>query len=155
MSFTYSLPFPPLYSITPDAPISLPSFTFERAAVLYNIASVYASLAASERRAEAEGIKRALTYLTVSLRLPTVELTLQQSAGVLQYLLTTVLPTLKSEIAMPQAAGYDMTESFLTTMREFVLAEAQECFWQQAVLSESAGLLSMNAVELTRLRGRV
>jgi len=47
-----------------------------------------------------------------------------------------VLPTLKSELSSPQAAGYDMSESFLTTMREFVMAEAQECFWQQAVLSE-------------------
>jgi hypothetical protein len=35
--------------------------------VLYNIASVYATLAATERRAEIEGIKRALTFLTVSL----------------------------------------------------------------------------------------
>ena len=27
-----------------------------------------------------------------------------------------------------------MTESFLGAMREFMLAEAQECYWQQAVL---------------------
>jgi programmed cell death 6-interacting protein len=55
----------------------------------------------------------------------------------LNYLLTTILPTLKNEVSTPQAAGYDMSESFLTTVREFVMAEAQECFWQQAVLSES------------------
>ena len=47
---------------------------------------------------------------------------------------TTTLPQLKDELATPSAAGYDMTESFITAMREFVLAEAQECFWQQAVL---------------------
>jgi len=70
VSFAYHLPFPPPYSISPDAPISLPSFTYERASVLYNIASVYATLAAMERRAEIEGIKRALTFLTVSWRLP-------------------------------------------------------------------------------------
>jgi hypothetical protein len=29
-----------------------------------------------------------------------------------------------------------MTESFLGAMREFVLAQAQECFWQQAVMRE-------------------
>lgn len=66
VSFSYSLPFPPPYSISPDAPIALPSFTYERAAVLYNISSIYATLAAMERRAEAEGIKRALGFLTVS-----------------------------------------------------------------------------------------
>jgi programmed cell death 6-interacting protein len=32
---------------------------------LYNIAALYASMAAAERRAEAEGIKRALGFLTV------------------------------------------------------------------------------------------
>lgn len=30
-----------------------------------------------------------------------------------------------------------MTESFLSALREFLLAEAQECYWQQAVLRES------------------
>lgn len=34
------------------------------------MAALYASMAASERRAEAEGIKRALGYLTVSLTVP-------------------------------------------------------------------------------------
>lgn len=29
-----------------------------------------------------------------------------------------------------------MSESFLTAMRDFVLAQAQECYWQQAVLRE-------------------
>jgi programmed cell death 6-interacting protein len=53
---------------------------------------------------------------------------------VLEHLLIKVLPTLQSELSTPGAAGYDMTESFITTMREFVLAEAQECYWQQAVL---------------------
>lgn len=51
----------------PDAPISLPSLTYERAGVLFNAAAIYASLAAFERRAEAESIKRALGYLTVCL----------------------------------------------------------------------------------------
>ncbi|BEI84836.1 hypothetical protein CcaverHIS002_0502370 [Cutaneotrichosporon cavernicola] len=124
VSFAYRLPFPSPYSMTPDAIISLNSFTYERASVLYNTAAIYASLAAMERRAEAEGIKRALNYLS-------------SSAGILNYLITSVLPTLKGEMSSPQAAGYDMSESFLTSMREFVLAQAQECFWQQAVLQGS------------------
>jgi len=55
---------------------------------------------------------------------------------VLDHLLTIILPTLNTEVSTVGAAGYDMTESFLTTLREFVLGEAQECFWQQAVLRE-------------------
>lgn len=38
-----------------------------------------------------------------------------------------------------------MTDSYLGTLREFVLAEAQECYWQQAVLREALHLpLSVN-----------
>ncbi|ODN73147.1 pH-response regulator protein palA/RIM20 [Cryptococcus amylolentus CBS 6039] len=152
LQFAYFLPFPPTFSLSPDSPISLSSLTYERASVLFNTAALYASMAASERRAEAESIKRAIGYLT-------------SAAGVLEYLIKNVLPTLKSEVSSPQAAGYDMTESFLGAVKEFVLAEAQECYWQQAVLAGSykngliaklsmkvseyykAALSSMNAAE--------
>lgn len=36
-----------------------------------------------------------------------------------------------------------MTESFLGSLREFVLAQAQECFWQQAVMRELRARLIM------------
>lgn len=62
----------------------------------------------------------------------------QAATGVLDHLVKTILPVLQKDITTPSGAGYDMTESFLSTLREFVLAEAQECFWQQAVLRESA-----------------
>jgi programmed cell death 6-interacting protein len=68
LSIGYHLPFPPPFSLTADSPISLPSLTFERASILYNIAAIYASMAASEARAEAVGIKRALGFLTVVAR---------------------------------------------------------------------------------------
>lgn len=48
-----------------DPTISLPSLSYERAGVVYNIAAVYSGLAAMENRDETEGIKRALTYLQV------------------------------------------------------------------------------------------
>lgn len=46
-----------------------------------------------------------------------------------------------------------MTESFLTTMREFLLAEAQECYWQQAVLRELSLVLSWKKL-ISVQRGR-
>jgi len=67
LTFTYDLPFPTFYSFTGESSIALPSLTYERASVLFNVAALYASIAASERRAEAEGIKRALGYLSVCL----------------------------------------------------------------------------------------
>ena len=98
-------------------------------------------MAAAERRAEAEGIKRALGHLTVShgvkdelQREISLMSEIQAAAGVLNYIIDTLLPTIKTEVSTPTAAGYDMTPSFLGTMKEFVMAEAQECYWQQAVL---------------------
>ena len=123
VGFAWHLPFLPPFSITPESAVSLPSILFERAAVLYNIGAIYGSMAASENRSEGEGIKRALSYL-------------QTAAGTFEYLLKEVLPLLTSEISTLGGAGYDMTESFAQTMRDFCLAEAQECFWQKAVLGE-------------------
>lgn len=65
LEFTYHLPYPAPYTFNSDPTITLASITYERAAVLYNIASVYASLGAAENRAEIEGIKRALAYMQV------------------------------------------------------------------------------------------
>lgn len=127
-SITYHLPFPPSFSFQTDPTISLPSLSFERAAVVYNLAAVYSGLAAVENRDETEGIKRALTYL-------------QQAAGTLNHLRTVLVPRLTSDLSSSsydpqgsdQMAGYDMTPSFVHTMETFCLAQAQECFWQRAM----------------------
>ncbi|EIW68315.1 hypothetical protein TREMEDRAFT_63488 [Tremella mesenterica DSM 1558] len=139
LSFAYHLPFPPIFSLTAESTVSLPSLTYERASVLFNVAALYSIMAASERRAEVEGIRRALGYLSAA-------------AGIFHHLIQSILPILRTEIGSPHAAGYDMTESFLTTLREFLLAEAQECFWQQAVLQGTyknslIGKLSMKVSE--------
>lgn len=47
-----------------------------------------------------------------------------------------------------------MTESFLGTLKEFVLAEAQECYWQQAVLRELCATLVPNFVNILSGCGR-
>lgn len=50
-----------------------------------------------------------------------------------------------------------MTESFLAAVREFMLAQAQECFWQQAVMRELARTRTERGVfqQLTPRRGIV
>jgi programmed cell death 6-interacting protein len=137
LTITYHLPFPSSpFSFSPlsdpDPVISLSSLQYERASVLFNVAAVYSGLGADESRADGEGIKRALAYL-------------QNAAGALSYLSSEVVPLLKcpswSAIKLSGgvavgdgAAGYDMTESFINTLQNMVLAQAQECFWQKAVL---------------------
>lgn len=128
LGITYHLPFPPPFSFQTDPTISLPSLEFERASVLYNIAAVYAGLAANENRSENEGIKRALTYL-------------QSASGTLHYLQKIVLPNLDNDLQSSfdtplTNAGYDMTSSFIETLQLFCLAEAQECFWQRAIMEK-------------------
>lgn len=66
VTVSYHLPFPAQYSFQSDPAISLQSLTYEQTATLYNVAAVYAGLAASENRSDGEGIKRALVYLQVS-----------------------------------------------------------------------------------------
>jgi programmed cell death 6-interacting protein len=71
---------------------------------------------------------------------------LQSAAGALSYLSTEILPLLKNQSwstsrsstsGAEGAAGYDMTPSFIGTLQNLVLAQAQECFWQKAVLEGS------------------
>ncbi|KAJ9109194.1 hypothetical protein QFC21_000523 [Naganishia friedmannii] len=130
-----------LSNFNSDPTISLSSITYERAAVLYNIAAVYASLAGAENRSEIEGIKRALAYT-------------QNAAGVLSYIRTNLLPTLEREqssasgIAAAKSIGQDMTSSFIGALEKFCLAEAQECFWQRAVIDKyKNGLIAKLAMQ--------
>ncbi|KAJ9125522.1 hypothetical protein QFC22_000483 [Naganishia vaughanmartiniae] len=131
-----------LSNFNSDPTISLSSITYERAAVLYNIAAVYASLGAAENRSEIEGIKRALAYT-------------QNAAGVLSYIRTNLLPTLEREqssasgIATAKSIGQDMTSSFIGALEKFCLAEAQECFWQRAVIDKyKNGLIAKLAMQV-------
>ena len=48
-------------------PITLNDLMFERASVLFNLASLFSQLALSEDRSSIEGIKRAVAYYQVSL----------------------------------------------------------------------------------------
>lgn len=88
---------------------------FELANVLYNLAALYSQLAMSSNRSSAEGLKAACNYFC-------------QSAGVVAHIKTEVLPELRS---IPPE---DMDESTLECLEYLMLAQAQECFWQKAVV---------------------
>jgi hypothetical protein len=51
--------------------------------------------------------------------------------------------------------GQDMTSSFLGALEKFCLAEAQECFWQRAVLEKyKNGLIAKLAIQVGLSAGR-
>lgn len=55
--------------------------------------------------------------------------------------------------AKPTSMGQDMTPSFLGALEKFCLAEAQECFWQRAVLEKyKNGLIAKLAIQVGLVR---
>jgi programmed cell death 6-interacting protein len=88
---------------------------FERANVLYNLASLYSQLATGTSRNNAQGLKAACNYYCAS-------------AGVLKYLKEDVIPELRS--TPPE----DMDAVTLECSQQLMLAQAQECFWLKAVV---------------------
>ncbi|KAJ7170650.1 BRO1-like domain-containing protein [Mycena crocata] len=110
----------PVFSPT-SLPVTLRNIAFERAAVLFNLAALYSQLAASEDRSTADGIKRAIPNY-------------QQAAGTLSYLRSSALSKL---VFVPddEELPLDLSESFIAGLEWLMLAQAQECWWQNAKLS--------------------
>ena len=93
---------------------------YERCAILFNLTSLYSQLAQAEDRSHSDGIKRANALY-------------QSASGVLNYLISTVIPMLsKSYTGGPQ--DYELTEPVLRALEYLMLAQAQECAWQLAVM---------------------
>ncbi|KAJ3022133.1 pH-response regulator protein palA/rim20 [Thoreauomyces humboldtii] len=104
------------YSIFGKEKKSVTSFNsnYEKASILFNIGAMYSQLGASENRSTAEGLKRACMYF-------------QQAAGAFQ----TIQERLP-EWALPTVSDFQVPT--LTTLTNFMLAQAQECFWYKAVV---------------------
>ncbi|KAK9455841.1 BRO1-like domain-containing protein [Dipodascopsis uninucleata] len=90
---------------------------YERANILYNIAALHSNLGRDENRSSGEGLKRASQAF-------------QTAAGCFQYLKNNVISEMK--LNPPE----DMTSATLDVLIQLMLAQAQECFWQKAVLDQ-------------------
>lgn len=99
--------------------VAHPDLNYERACVLFNLASLYSSLGCAEGRSDNESIKRATAWF-------------QNAAGVLQHILNNLLP----ELYRLKPACSDLSEGLLKCVRDLMLAQAQECFWQKAVMNK-------------------
>ncbi|KAF5371831.1 hypothetical protein D9615_009578 [Tricholomella constricta] len=119
-------------------PITLKNLVFERCSVLFNLASLYSQLAASEDRSTIDGIKRATANY-------------QYAAGVLSFLKASGLPKLvysPDDEEIPR----DLSEAFVTPLELLMLAQAQECSWQMAKLNQyKNGLIAKVAARAASL----
>ena len=97
--------------------VAHPDLAFERANLLFSLAALYSALGCAESRAEKESIKRATAWF-------------QNAAGVLQHILDHLIDSIKP-LTPPSA---DLNPRLLRCLRDLMLAQAQECFWQKAVV---------------------
>ncbi|KIM39855.1 hypothetical protein M413DRAFT_19615 [Hebeloma cylindrosporum] len=103
-------------------PVKLKNLVFEQASVLFNMAALYSQLSAAEDRSTIDGIKRAAANY-------------QQAAGTLAFLRSSVLPKLvysPDDDLLP----LDLSNDFVKALEWLMLAQAQECSWQLAKLSQ-------------------
>ncbi|KAI1000532.1 pH-response regulator protein palA/RIM20 [Podosphaera aphanis] len=98
-----------------EIPIVLNNLKFELANILYNLAALYSQLAVSSSRSTTEGLKMACNYFCLA-------------AGVIRHINENIVPDLK--LNPPE----DMDEMTLECLQQLLLAQAQECFWQKAVV---------------------
>ncbi|SGY18091.1 BQ5605_C015g07978 [Microbotryum silenes-dioicae] len=124
----------PLFASSTSAPVvgafdsvaSVPiaSLHFERVAVLYNIAAIHSILATATKRIDEAAMKSSIAGF-------------QNAAGVLSHLLT-LLPLLADEDDPEQdPMSPDFTPESIESLRDLCLAQAQEVFWQNGVLSNN------------------
>ncbi|KAH8821259.1 BRO1-like domain-containing protein [Xylogone sp. PMI_703] len=105
----------PALGYNTERPISQNNLKFEIANVIFNLAALYSQLAVSMNRSTTEGLKAAVNYFCAS-------------AGVISHLKSAIIPELRT--APPE----DMDVATLESVEQLMLAQAQECFWQKAVM---------------------
>ena len=124
-----------------DLPITRRDLAFERAAVIFNLAALYSQLAAGEDRSNKDGVKRASAYYQVEYNgwntsaILTCSNIAQNAAGTLAYLISSGIPRLRFS-PDEEERPLDLTEPFAKSLEWLMLAQAQECVWQRAVMGE-------------------
>ncbi|TVY83955.1 pH-response regulator protein, partial [Lachnellula suecica] len=105
----------PALGYNTERPISENNLKFELANILYNLSALYSQLAMSSNRGTTEGLRSACNYFCLA-------------AGILSHTQREVIPELRT--SPPE----DMDDSTLESLEYLMLAQAQECFWQKAVM---------------------
>ncbi|KAF9973737.1 pH-response regulator protein palA/rim20 [Actinomortierella ambigua] len=114
----------------PDKKFTYRNMYYERACVCFNIAAMYSQLGVNENRNTVEGLKRACAYF-------------QKAAGCFKHLRDTIVPELRI------APTADISTVACTVFMQLMLAQAQECFWQKAVIDQMKdGVISRLAAQV-------
>ena len=69
------------------------------------------------------------------------EFVTKNSAGTLSYLKTSAWNKLKASLSDEDGLPLDLSEAFLSAVESLMLAQAQECVWQWAVMGMIMGLV--------------
>ncbi|EIW57583.1 BRO1-domain-containing protein [Trametes versicolor FP-101664 SS1] len=121
-------------------PQTLTNLVYERAAVLYNLAALYSQLGSAEDRSTPQGLKQAIKFY-------------QNAAGALNYLHDSVLPQLHASLG-PEDPPIELGNAFVKSLEFLMLAQAQECVWQRAVMdSYKNGLIAKLAQKVASFYG--
>lgn len=110
------------------------SLAFEKASVVHAIGSIMSHLACAESRNDGDGLKKAFNYF-------------QCSAGLFNFIAENFL----------YAPSLDMSQEVLAIYRTMMLAQAQECFYEKAVMDSKSPkiickLSSQLAIQFASLR---
>ncbi|KAJ2403029.1 pH-response regulator protein palA/rim20 [Coemansia sp. RSA 2559] len=100
----------------PESSVSCQDLYFEKAAVLFNVGSIYSQLACRESRSDKESLNRAFGYF-------------QSAAGTYAYLQQKVVSETRTQVTT------DLSAYMLTTLENLMLCQAQECVWHRSVLA--------------------
>ncbi|TIB74657.1 BRO1-domain-containing protein [Wallemia mellicola] len=115
LNFEFSTPFPDSSAFSVAENYAQSDINYEKCALLFNIAAWYSQKATHQSRNSTESIKGALQDL-------------QLSSGVFDLLIEN-LSSLKTPTTTP-----DLSPNYLKVLSILMLAQAQECYWQKAVL---------------------
>ncbi|KAI8342262.1 BRO1-like domain-containing protein [Chlamydoabsidia padenii] len=91
------------------------NLNYEKANILFTIGAVYSQLGSTETRISTEGIRKACSYY-------------QYAAGCFKYISREIIPDLRS------TPPGDLAVPTLQVLISLMLAQAQECMWQKAVM---------------------
>ncbi|KAI0671768.1 BRO1-domain-containing protein [Trametes maxima] len=128
------IPYAPAFD-SDSLPQSLKNLVYERASLLYNLAALYSQLGSAEDRSTPQGLKQAIKFY-------------QSAAGTLNYLNDSALPQLHAALAADDPL-MELTEAFVKSLQFLMLAQAQECVWQRAVMDNyKNGLIAKLAAKV-------
>jgi programmed cell death 6-interacting protein len=102
------------YNVT--GPVKLKSILFEKINILYNISALYSQLGANQDRSTDDGLKKSCLYF-------------QYASTYLNYILTVSEdPDLNVQLPL------DLQKGTIETLRLLMIGQAQEVFWQKALI---------------------